>query len=85
MNIGMKYPKNATVPVGMGVFIIFRGENHEVGILSVRIEGVLISAKVVSGIIDTENLMLVESILLDDNCVPFLDCKIKFITIVFMS
>lgn len=85
MNIRMKNPKNATVPVGMGVFIIFRGENHEVGVSIAGVEGVLISAKVVSGIIDTENFMSVESILLDNNCVPFLDCKIKFISIVLLS
>ena len=85
MNIGMKYPENATVPVGMSVFIIFWGKNHEVGVSSARVKGVLISAKVVSGIIDTENFMSVENILLNNNCVLFLDRKIKFIAIVLMS
>ena len=85
MNIGMKYPENVTIPVGMVVFIIFWHENHEVGISSVRVEGVLISVKVVSGIINMKNFMSVDGILLDNNCVPLLDCKIKFITIVLMS
>jgi len=53
LNVGMKYPENATVPVGMGVFIIFWRENHEVSVTSARVEGVLIPAKVVSGIIYT--------------------------------
>lgn len=50
MNIGMKYPENATIPVGIGVVIIFGGENHEVSVSSARVKGVLISAKVVSGV-----------------------------------
>lgn len=85
MDVGMKYPKNSTVPVGVIVFIINWRKNHEVGVSSTRVEGVLISAKIVSRIVDAYNLVLVERILIDNNRVPFLDREIKFIPIVLMS
>ena len=84
LNIGMKNPEDATIPVGVGVVIIFGGKNHEIGISSARVQGILVFTKIVSCIFDAQNFMSINCVLLDNYCVPFLNCERKFITVVFM-
>lgn len=84
LNIGMKNPENATIPVGMAVVIIFWGKNHEIGISSARVQGILVFTNIVSSIFDAQNFMSVKCVLLDNYCIPFLNCERKFITVVFM-
>lgn len=72
VNVGVEYAKYSTIPVGVGIFVLIWCQDDEVGVSSARVERILISPKIVGGIVDAEDFVAVDSIVLNDGCVSFI-------------